>query len=196
MRLIKQASVVVDDNLADLGLKSVTKPDDIALYTMLPKKEGAARLNITDPGEYEVSDISIRGIAVRGHMDEADQLTATIYKIDYDDIRLAIVGHVHPDIHEDQLEAIGGVDVLIVPVGGNGYTLDGVGALKVIKEIEPKVVIPTHFAEKGINYEVPQQELADALKGLAMEPAQTVAKYKIKPAEYTEAAQLIVLERQ
>jgi L-ascorbate metabolism protein UlaG (beta-lactamase superfamily) len=54
-------------------------------------------------------------------------------------------------------------------VGNSGYTLDAVGALKIIKQIEPKVVVPTHFADKNVNYEVPQVELSDALKNLGME---------------------------
>jgi L-ascorbate metabolism protein UlaG (beta-lactamase superfamily) len=81
-------------------------------------------------------------------------------------------------------------------VGGNGYTLDGVGALKVIKQIEPKVVIPTHYADPKIKYEVPQAPLADAIKGLGMEVSETLAKYKIKLAELSDSTKLVVLERQ
>jgi L-ascorbate metabolism protein UlaG (beta-lactamase superfamily) len=192
----KQASIVIDDNLSELGQKSILKADEIALYTALPTAHAEAKLIIADPGEYEVSGISIRGIAVRSHMDEPGRKTATVYRIDYDDVRLVVTGHIHPEITEDQLEAIGTVDILIVPVGGNGYTLDGPGALTVIKEIEPKIVIPTHFADPKLKYPVPQQDLAEALKGLAMEPSQTVAKYKVKAADFAEATQLIVLERQ
>jgi L-ascorbate metabolism protein UlaG (beta-lactamase superfamily) len=82
------------------------------------------------------------------------------------------------------------------PVGGNGYTLDGVGALQVIKKLEPKLVIPTHYADKDLKYEVPQAELSEALKGLAMEPAETVPKIKVKPADLSDTAHLVLLERQ
>ena len=87
------------------------------------------------------------------------------------------------------------VDVLVVPVGGNGYTVDPVGALKLIKAIEPKLVVPTHYADKALKYPVPQQDLAAALKELAMETKETVAKLKLKPAELTDVTQLIVLEK-
>ena len=60
--------------------------------------------------------------------------------------------------------------MLVVPVGGNGYTVDPVGALKLIKDIEPKLVIPTHYADKALKYPVPQQDLAGALKEPGMEP--------------------------
>ena len=192
----KKASIVIDDNLAELGLKSVTKAGEIALFTG-PHGEAAAdaKLTIDQPGEYEVSDISIQGIGARAHIDEGG-MASTIFKITSDDIRIAVVGHVHPDITDHQLEELGMIDVLVIPVGGNGYTLDSVGALKLIKKIEPKLVIPTHYNDKAINYVVPQAELDDALKNMSMEPKETVAKLKVKLAELTDTTQLVVLERQ
>ncbi len=192
----KQATFIIDDNLKEFGVKSIVKPDDIALYTHVPAQPAGARLVITDPGEYEVSEVSIFGIAARAHMDEAGQKTATIYKLQYDDTRVAILGHIYPDLTEDQLEEIGNVDILFIPVGGSGYTLDAVGAAKLIKKIEPKVVIPTHYDDKALKYEVPQAPLDEALKVLAMEPKDRIAKFKPKPTDYTETTQLIVLEKQ
>lgn len=192
----KKAVFIFDDNLKSVGLKSVTKPDNVALFTTIPATEPDARLVIKDPGEYEVSEVSIFGIGARAHMDEAAQKTATIYKLLVEDTRVCILGHVFPDLSEDQLEAIGIVDILIVPVGGNGYTLDGVDAVKMIKKIEPKIIIPTHYEDKDINYEVPQQPLSEALKALGMEAKEPLAKFKPKPADYSESTQLIILERQ
>jgi L-ascorbate metabolism protein UlaG (beta-lactamase superfamily) len=194
----KKAVIVVDDNLADVGSKSVTKAGDVALFTAAhgqPSTE--VKLSIDQPGEYEVSDISITGVAARAHIDEADQHTATIYKIVADDLRIVVLGHVYPELSDVQLEALGTVDVLVVPVGGSGYTLDGVGALTLIKEIEPKLVIPTHYADKSINYPVPQAALEEALKSLSMEPREEpVTKFKIKPTDLSDVTQLVVLEKQ
>jgi L-ascorbate metabolism protein UlaG (beta-lactamase superfamily) len=193
----KRATFVVDDTLKALGAKSVTKPDNVALFTTIPTgPTPEARLIITDPGEYEVSEVSIFGIAARSHMDEAGKKSATIYKLQYEDTRVCILGHVYPDLTEDQLEQIGIVDILITPVGGHGYTLDGIGALSLIKKIEPKLVIPTHYDDKSLNYEVPQATLEEAFHGLTMEPKEAVAKFKPKPADYGETTQLIVLEKQ
>lgn len=193
----KKATIVVDDNLSDLGLKSITKNGDIALFTGAHGDPAAeVKLVIDQPGEYEVSDISIQGVAARAHIDEPGQYAATIFKIVSDDQRIVVVGHVYPELSDRELEELGMVDVLVIPVGGNGYTLDGIGALKLIKKIEPKLVIPTHYADKGVKYVVPQAELEDALKSLAMEPKETVAKLKLKTAELTDTAQLVVLERQ
>lgn len=193
----KKAAIVVDDNLDQVGLKNVTKPADISLRTskLIPEAKEAA-FKAETPGEYEIAGVIIRGIAARAHMDEEGKKTAVIYTVSSDDTKVAILGHVYPQLSEDQLEEIGMVDVLMVPVGGNGYTLDGLGALKLVKQIEPKIVIPTHYADKAVKYEVPQAELADSLKSLAMEPAETVAKYKIKPGDLSDTTHLVVLERQ
>ncbi len=193
----KKATVVVDDNLESLGLKSVTKNGEIALYTGAHGEPDAeVNILIDSPGEYEVSDVSIQGVAARAHIDEPGQKSATMYKIIIDDIRVAVVGNVHPDLTDEQLEEIGTVDVLFVPVGGNGYTLDGVGALKIIRGIEPKIVVPTHYADSDIEYPVPQSDLETALKNMSMEPAETVPKLKVKLAELTDVTKLVVLERQ
>lgn len=188
--------VVVDDNLADIGAKSVTKPGDIVLFTSAhgePKVD--TKLVIDGPGEYEVSDVSIYGIPARAHIDEEGQKSATMYKVLTKELSIFVPGHIYPDLSDDQLEAIGMVDVMFLPIGGNGYTLDPIGALKVIKKIEPKLVVPTHYSDKSLKYPVPQQELQTALHEMSMEPKETTAKLKVKSADLPDLTQLIVLEK-
>jgi hypothetical protein len=194
----KKANVVIDDNLAELGAKSVIKPGDIAIFTGAHKTlDNEVRLLIDRPGEYEVANISIQGIPARAHMDEEDKRSATIYKIIVDDIRIAVTGHIYPELTDDELEQIGTIDVLLIPVGGSGYTLDATGALKIIRKIEPKIVVPSHYADSKLKFEVPQQDLDGAIKDLAMEPKERIAKLKLKTADLTgEGTQLVVLEKQ
>ncbi len=193
--LTKKVRVVIDDNLSQVGLKSIIKPEDVTIYTNTQDNYQDSRLVISDPGEYEVSEVSVFGIPARSHMDEKGQESATIFKIQYEDIRVGVVGHIHPDISEEYIEELGAVDILVVPVGGNGYTLDGIGALSVIKKFDPKVVIPTHYADSKITYPVPQQDLAEALKGLSMEPKDTLSKFKPKSSDLIDGLSLVVLER-
>lgn len=188
--------LVVDDNLSDLGGKSVVKPGDVALFTgdhSAPKND--TKLTIDCPGEYEVSAFSIEGIPARAHMDQQEKSNSTMYRVEAGEIRLLITGHIYPELSDDELEKIGAIDVIIIPVGGNGYTLDPVGALHIIKEIEPKMVIPTHYDTEGLSYPVPQLTLNDAIKALGLEPSMVTTKLKIKPTELSDGLRLIVVER-
>lgn len=189
--------VVVDDTMTAMGGKVVAKAGDIVLYTQqqhdLPPK--GTKLVIDQPGEYEVSDISIYGIQMRAHMDEEKQRTATMYKIIAKDVRVLVVGHVYPKFKENVLEALGAIDVMVVPVGGNGYTLDPVGALQLVKAVEPKVVVPTYYEDSSLSYPMPAQPLEQALKGLGMEPREKTSKLKVKAGEGEPTTQLVVVER-
>ena len=192
----RRASIVIDDNLSQLGLKSIVKPDDIHLRTSVEIPELPATFTTDMPGDYEISGVLIHGVPMRGLKEEEKQAGSVLYTLQAEDLKIAVIGHIFPDLSEDQREEIGLVDIAIVPVGGNNYTLDGAGALKVIKQIEPKVIIPTHYADSKIKYPVAQAGLAEALKGLGMEAAETLGKYKPKVAELTDTTRLIILERQ
>jgi L-ascorbate metabolism protein UlaG (beta-lactamase superfamily) len=188
--------ILVDDNLVDLGAKSAIKSGDVAIFTGVHATTTIdTKLTVDSPGEYEVGPFSVIGVPARAHIDEEGKLSSTMYLIEAVDIKILITGHIYPELTDEQLEAIGMPDVLIIPVGGNGFTLDPVGALDIIKAIEPKIVIPTHYADNLLKYPIPQISLADALKGLAMEPAETTGKLKLRPSELTESLRLFVLEK-
>jgi L-ascorbate metabolism protein UlaG (beta-lactamase superfamily) len=192
----KQVRLLIDDNLTELGSKTVAKEGDVALFTGLKADRSLpSRLVVDQPGEYEVAGASIFGIAARSHLDEEKDKSATIYKVVIEDLRILITGHIYPELSDDQLEAIGVIDIMLVPVGGNGYTLDGVGALKLVKKIEPKIVVPTHYHDPKLKLPVPQQPLEQALKALAMEPKETVTKLRVKPGDLSDTTQLVVIER-
>lgn len=191
----KQGNFVVDDNLAELGLKSIAKAGDVRLYTKQNSHESGDDHIFDSPGEYEVANVSIQGTAAQGFSDEDKTRNNVIYRFVVDDTRIVVVGSINPDLTDDELEAIGTVDILFVPVGGGGVTLGGVNALKIIKKIEPKVVVPTYYSEKGVKYEPGLLDLDAALKELAMEPTETVEKLKLKGRDFTDTTQLIVVKR-
>ena len=116
----KQARLVIDDTIADIGGKSPAKAGDIALYTgaHADPAHHIPKVIIDQPGEYEVSGVSIYGIAARAHMDEEGKKSATMYKLVVEDLRILITGHIYPELSDVQLETIGMIDVMIVPVGG------------------------------------------------------------------------------
>jgi len=198
---VGNARIVIDDTLAAMGGKPVARPGDIVLSTQKIsdderlKRAVDAKLLVDRPGEYEVSDISIYGIQARLHMDEDKQRTGTMYKLIAKDLRMLVTGHVFPKLKETELEQIGAIDVMVVPVGGNGYTLDPVGAMDLIKAIEPKLVIPTYYADDKLTFEVPAQTLDQALQALGFEVKERTGKLKLKSGDWGESTQLVVLER-
>ncbi|QQS19166.1 MBL fold metallo-hydrolase [Candidatus Saccharibacteria bacterium] len=192
----KHVRLVFDDNLADLGAKSITKDGDVCLFTM-PHAEQVkgAKMTVDMAGEYEINGVNVRGIQTRAHMDTEQERNATIYKVTAGDVRILVIGHIYPKLSESKLEDIGLVDVMLIPVGGTGYTLDPTGALRLVKEVEPKIFVPTHYADKTLHYEVPQQSLEDALKAFGMEPKETTTKLQFKPADTSDTTQLVILEK-
>jgi L-ascorbate metabolism protein UlaG (beta-lactamase superfamily) len=191
----RQVRLVIDDNLTDLGGKSIIKEGDVVLFTGAHSSTNKpAKIIIDKPGEYESQGVFIYGIAARGHMEETGKMSSTIYKIMSDDLDILVVGHVYPELSDSQLEAIGTIDVMITPVGGNGYTLDSVGALTLIKKIEPKLVIPAYYDDKSLKFPVPVASLEDALKNLPMEVKESTQKLRIKSTDLSDVTQLVVLE--
>jgi hypothetical protein len=192
----KQVRLVFDDNLESLGAKSVVREGDVCLFTSAhPALVKHAKMCIDMPGEYEVSRVNIRGLQSRAHMDTETERTAVMYKVVIGDVRILVTGHVFPKISDAKLEDIGLVDIMLVPVGGHGYTLDPEGALQIIKQVEPKLVVPTHYADSELAYEVPQVTLDEALKTIGMEPKEITKKLQYKPAEVASSTQLVMLEK-
>lgn len=193
----KKTNVIVDGGTGPDGVKDPTKDGDILVLTSgeVPATLPEAKMIISDPGEYEISGVSITGIPARKFNGEADTEEAIIYKLVAEDIRLVVVGHIYHKLNDEQLESLGSVDILCLPVGNGENTLGGSQALELIKAIEPKVVIPTYFKEAGIKYPDGIVDLDTAIKGLSMEIAEKLPKLKVKTAELPEATKLVVLER-
>ncbi len=67
-----------------------------------------------------------------------------IFSYIVDNLKVAHLGDLGHTLTAEQIDALKGVDVLFLPVGG-GYTIDGKLGVKVVQQIEPKVVIPMHY---------------------------------------------------
>ncbi len=178
----KKATIVTDPRLSLLGLKDIAIKDSVELSTeaRFTIDNPDARLEVEGPGEYGVADFDIRGIAAQRHIDsDKTELLATIYRIEIGDVRLGLLGNIDPNLSDNQLEELGVIDILVLPVGGGGYTLDAVGATSLVRKIDPKVVIPVHYADDNLKYEVPQDKLDLFLTELSA-PVEETTKYKVK----------------
>ncbi len=195
----KNRSFTIDDNLIELGGKSPVKDGDALFYTqkaLIPKKQKGEHFVASGPGEYELGSIMAQGYSARSHMDEDGAQTATIYKFVIERTSLVVLGHVHPDLSEEVFESIGMVDVLCIPVGGHGYTLDPQGAVRLARKIAPKVIIPTHYDDKELKFEVPQSSLEDFIAELKQEVEnEDSLKLKAGAVIETTATRTVVLSR-
>jgi len=180
----KKLTALIDPKLSLVGLKDMNVNNGVEIATeerfAITGKD--AQIQIEGPGEYEVGDFSIRGISAQRHLDDNNvEKKSTIYRIEIGDVRIALLGNIAPKLTEDQLESIGVVDILILPVGGNGYTLDATSASTLSRQIDPKVIIPIHYADSALKYEVPQDTLETFTKELGA-PVETTSKLKVKGA--------------
>jgi L-ascorbate metabolism protein UlaG (beta-lactamase superfamily) len=104
-------------------------------------------LNIfTGPGEYEVGGILVTG--VRTFHDKkkgAERGNNTVFVAHIDDVAFAHLGDLGHELTAAQVEDIGDIDVLFVPVGG-GESLSANDAAAIIAQLEPRIVIPMHYA--------------------------------------------------
>jgi L-ascorbate metabolism protein UlaG (beta-lactamase superfamily) len=190
----KKSTLVVDPKLSVIGLKDLSIKDviEVATEPRFAIDSRDARLVIEGPGEYEIGDFSVRGIRAVRHIDtSADEKIATIYRIEVGEVRIALIGNIAPKLIEEQLEELGVIDMVIVPVGGGGLTLDATSAASVVRQIDPKVIIPTHYAGEDLAYEMPQDTLETFVKELGA-PVETTQKYKVKAASALPVVMTIV----
>lgn len=179
----KKTTVAIDPCLTVVGHKNPKLKDVVELLTedRFRVDDPEVRIIIDGPGEYEVGDFAIRGAAASRFIDDDKaEKASTLYRIEQGDVSIAVVGNVAPVLSDDQLESLGVVDILILPVGGGG-TLDATSAAAFVRSIEPKLVVPVHYAETSLNYEVPQDILETFTKELGA-PVEDTQKLKIKAA--------------
>lgn len=190
----KKAIVVTDPKQSLVGLKdlAIKEAIEVATERRFALDGSGARLSIEGPGEYEVADFSLKGVAAIRHIDtSADGLVATIYRIEVGDVRIGLLGNITDKLSEEQMEELGVLDILIIPVGGGGYTLDATSAATITRSINPKVVIPVHYNESGLQYEVPQESIEVFIKELGA-PVEQTAKYKVKAASSLPQALTVI----
>ncbi|PKM91558.1 MBL fold metallo-hydrolase [Candidatus Falkowbacteria bacterium HGW-Falkowbacteria-1] len=105
-------------------------------------------------GEYDIKGVIIEGI--KSYHDEkkgTERGENIIFRFDIEGISLAHLGDLGDALDNKQLEKIGGIDILFIPVGGR-YTLDAKKAVEAISQIEPRIVIPMHYKTEGSKIDI------------------------------------------
>lgn len=151
---------------------------------------------VDGPGEYEISGISIFGIASFHDSSRGTKRGEnTIYLITIDNLRLAHLGDLGHKLTEAELEELNGVDILFIPIGGT-YTIDDNEAIEVIGQIEPQIIIPMHFKTPDMKPDFGIEiTVDDFLKAIGEETNKAKDKLVISKDKLPEEREIVVLKR-
>lgn len=144
----KEVTVVTDPYPPDIGFDMgqvnaniVTVSHASPNHCFTSGVAGEPRI-VDGPGEYEISEVLIAGVATESVPTTGPVNTA--YVIRLDDLAVCHLGDLSSRLSDSQLEGIGDIDVLMIPVGGESTLAPGVAA-EVVAQLEPGIVIPMHY---------------------------------------------------
>lgn len=197
----RMATVVTDPfdsgaiGYSPLRLKAdiVTISHDAEGHNYSKAVKGTSHL-ITGPGEYEIGGVFITAVQTNGHdKKNKDELRNTLYVFDYDGITVAHLGDLKQVPSQTQVEALGAVNVALVPVGGGGG-LNAAKAAEVISLLEPNLVIPMHYATKDVKFKL--DSLDKFLKEMGLSIAQPEPSLKVTRSALPQETRVVVLDYQ
>jgi L-ascorbate metabolism protein UlaG (beta-lactamase superfamily) len=194
----KQAAIVTDPYPPDLGYSPGKPSADIVTvshqhpsHSYVQGVGGEHRL-ITRPGEYEIKGVLIIGIATF-HDAEGGKKRGknTVYVMEVDGVTICHLGDLGHVLTVGQVEEIDDVDVLLLPVGGVS-TINESMAAEVIRQLEPKVVVPMHYKTAVLKREL--GTLERFLKEMGIERLDSQPKLSLTPSSLPISTQVFSLD--
>lgn len=197
-----QVKLVVDPYGEATGLSLPGMEADILLITHEHEDHNnkkAVKGNpfvISNPGEYEVKGVFIQGIpSFHDDVLGKERGQNTMYALEGEGIRVCHLGDFgQKELTPEQLESIGDVDILLIPVGGV-YTINGKEAQKVISQLEPKIVVPMHYALPKLKYKLHAvDEFLHTMGAKKVEPQEKLTVKEKDLATEREETEIVVLQ--
>ena len=147
---------------------------------------------IDGPGEYEVHQILISGVQTYHDRERGKVLGRnTAFLITMDDVQICHLGDLGDTLDDRAQEALSGADVLLVPVGGSA-ALDAERAVEVIAQIEPRIIVPMHYATPA--YKPGGLDPVDKfLREMGVEASEPLPKLAITKANLPTEPQVVLL---
>jgi L-ascorbate metabolism protein UlaG (beta-lactamase superfamily) len=151
---------------------------------------------ITGPGEFEIGGVFITGVQTDGSgsgKKPREQVRNTLYVFDYDGLTVGHLGDLKQVPSQTEIEALGTVNVALVPVGGGGG-LNAAKAAEVISLLEPNIVVPMHYSTPDAKLSL--DSLNKFLKEMGLSKPQTQPSLKVTRSGLPEETHVIVLDYQ
>lgn len=193
-------SIVIDPFDESTGLKPPKLQADIVLVTHdhsdhnNVKAVSGEPFIAKGPGEYDIKGVFIQGIpGYHDNIQGAQRGSITIYTIDTEGIRLCHLSDLgQKELTSSQLDKIGNIDILMIPIGGI-YTIDAAEAVKVMAQIEPRIIMPMHY--KIPKLKIKLDDIDKFLKNLGIKKPELLPKLSIKKKDIsTEEVKIIILQ--
>ncbi|MCD6549958.1 MBL fold metallo-hydrolase [bacterium] len=193
-----EVKIVIDPFDKSIGLRVPQPEADILLVSHFHHDHSnikAVKGNpfvIDGPGEYEIKDIYIKGIpAFHDKSQGKERGKVTMFTIEAEEIKLCHLSDIGQDeLTEKQLEEIGEVNILMIPIGGV-YTINAKEASHIINQIEPQIVIPMHYQIPKLKLKL--EGIDKFLKIMGVKEAERVNKLSIKRKDLGEGKTRIVI---
>jgi L-ascorbate metabolism protein UlaG (beta-lactamase superfamily) len=195
-----QVGIALDPFSEEIGLKVPKLEADILLIShdhYDHNNKGVISGNyflIDTPGEYEIKGVFVK--AIKSFHDKVlgkERGENLIFTIESEDLKICHLGDFgEKELNEKQIEEIGGVDILMIPVGGI-YTISAKEAIKILEQLEPKITIPMHYALPKLKIKLdPVEKFLKSLgiKNLTPEKKLLIKKEDLSPEE----AKIVLLE--
>src|SRR5260221_10523278 len=156
------------------------------------KSVGGEPVVLRGPGEYEVREILVTSLgSYRDEDKRAKRGRNTIYTIRLDDLVICHLGGLGHALPGADLEKLGDIDVVLVPIGGAETDLSASLAAEVIHQLEPKVVVPMSYDPDNAKKDSPFERLLHELVAKAITP---VAKLSLSRSSLPENIQVVALD--
>ncbi len=193
-----QAVIITDPYPPDLGYslgkptaRIVTVSHQHPSHSYVQGVSGEPKLVIR-PGEYEISGVLIIGIPTFHDAEGGGKRGKnTVYLMEVDGITVCHLGDLGHVLTAEQVEEIDDVDVLLLPVGGVS-TINASMAAEVIRQLEPKVVVPMHHKTPVLNRELGPVE--KFLKEMGIERLDSQPKLSLTPSSLPASTQVFLLD--
>lgn len=192
-----QAVIITDPFPPELGYSLGKQTADIVTVShdhpshSYTKGIGGEPKLIKGPGEYEISNVLIIGITTFHDSVKGQSMGKnTVYLMEIDGVAVCHLGDIGHVLNDEQVEEMGNVDVLLLPVGGVS-TINAIMAAEVIRKLEPKAVIPMHYKTPVLKRELDPVE--DFLKEMGMGQVEPRPRLSVSRTNLPISTQVFVL---